>query len=771
MKNKYILPIITVTLITVQIWCFLITFKYPNIGIHVESNQKNEWIVTWLDKRSASAELGVKIGDMIKRVNNKSPNEFASIYRWRTIEQAHQLVISRNGYDREILINNLTNTSYGVFSLFSGVLVLSMAVLLFTKMANSQSARLLSFVFFAIGVIWISLGASVRGDVLGKILITSFMMGLPVIFYHFLVIFFKEKGDIALPTKVLRYLYALLLLGFGVRLLYFIPSLTYSVYRYNGFVTLLFFIVGFLLNIFTLTFLYFKYRKEKSYLSSIIKSVWFSLFVSFLPAIILSFIPRLVIGSFIVNDEYTSLFILFFPISFAYLIASNQLYDIGLVVRRFMSAGILALLPCSIFTCMYAAAFSQEADLKHLLFIFLSLLFLISIVLYSMEYFTTRFEEFLFPRKYVLQSALKKISKNLEKISSFRELKDIILVDIVDTLQVMGGAIVIQYQDHTEIIDEGVMNLDEIKLLVISHSLFNHPLYTCIEINRHEEHHSYLIMTKKKTNTLLGKEEIQWLNLIISYLAVSLENVHLIRKLTSRMQQLASQLPNEQAAGDIQWFRKLMFELQEEERIRIATDLHDTTMQDLFFLKRRFVALLEKYALNREDREQLNNIINFIELINTSLRQSCFELHPYLLQEIGLIQTIQKLVEKERFHSPFEIDLIIERVSAIEHSDLITKRHIFRIVQELLNNAKKHSQASKVIFKMVIDDDLFCLSYEDDGVGFGESGESNKEIGLSGIGMEQIKSRILHLNGQLDWKSSSGVRCRIIIPMKEVVSL
>lgn len=773
MKKKIAILLFLSIFVVLQVWCTYITFKYPYIGIYLKLNQQNQWEIKELDEDGASVKLNLKVGDIIKQVDGRSPHENPMIYKWKTIEQAHELVISRGGLEDRIIIDSRSELTFDIIPLFEGLLCLFLAGLLYTRINHSSSARLLATVFLTCGIIYINQGASVRGDAIGKIQITSLVMVLPFVFFHFLVIFFKEKGNIQLPKKIIKYLYAIAVIGFGVRLLMLYPPTAYMIHRHNGTMTLFFFIIGFLFNIIVLTFIYFKIRKEKSYLSSIVRSVWFSLFLSFLPSICLSFIPQILTGQRFINAVYTSWFILFFPISFAYLIATNQLYDIGLVLRRFAFAAMLAIIPSTIFTGSFVFLFKDLIDAREIIFMFFGSVIMLSTVMYSAEYFTTRLERFLFPRKYVLQTALKKISKSLGAISSFRDLKEIVLVDIVKTLQVRGGAIVFQYENDTEIIDEGEIDTTEIKEMIRSSTWLHHPIYTCIEINRHEEYASYLVITSNKANTLLGKEEVQWLHLITSYLEVSLENVHLIRKLTAKMQLLAAQLPDEQSAQDIQWFRKIMFELQEEERLRIAADLHDTTMQDLFFLKRRFVALLDKYAMNKEDKEHLNNIINFVEMINNSLRQSCFELNPFLLKEIGLIETVRTYLDKEAYHTPFEIEFKEEGASSIESKDLTTKRHIFRIIQELLNNAKKHSQASKVSFAMTVKDHRFCLTYEDDGVGFDSTQVPRMEIGASGMGVEQMRGRILHLNGKLecDSRRGAGVKFLITIPVREVMSV
>ncbi|SCW78785.1 two-component system, NarL family, sensor histidine kinase ComP [Paenibacillus tianmuensis] len=773
MRKKIVLLLFLSIFVGLQIWCSSITFKMPYMGIYLGLNQQNEWVIEELAEEGAHKYYNLRVGDIIKQVDGKSPNDNQMIYKWRVVEQAHKVLVSRDGIEHEIVVDNRNVITYDVVPLLEELLCLFMAGLLYMKLRHSSSAKLLAVVFLTCGIIYLSQGASVRGDAVGKILITSLVMVLPFIFFHFLVVFFKEKGNIQLPARILKYLYAMAAVGFGIRLLILYPPTAYMIYRYNATVTLCFFIIGFLFNISVLTFVYFKIRKEKSYLSSIVRSVWFSLFLSFLPAICLSFLPQIITGQRIINAVYTSWFILFFPISFAYLIATNQLYDIGLVLRRIGFAVLLAIIPSGIFTGSYAFLFKDLVDARQIIFIFFGSIIMLSIVLYSTEYLTTRLERFLFPRKYVLQTALKKISKSLGAISSFRDLKEIVLVDIVNTLQVRGGAIVFQYENDTEIIDEGEIDTAEIKEMIRSSTWLQHPIYTCIEITRHEEYASYLVITRNKANTFLGKEEVQWLHLITSYLEVSLENVHLIRKLTAKMHLLAAQLPDEQSAQDIQWFRKIMFELQEEERLRIAADLHDTTMQDLFFLKRRFVSLLDKYAMNKEDKEHLNNIINFVELINNSLRQSCFELNPFLLKEIGLIETVRTYLDKEAYHTPFEIEFKEEEASAIESKDLKTKRHIFRIIQELLNNAKKHSQASKVSFAMTVKDHRFCLTYEDDGVGFDSTQVPRMEIGASGMGVEQMRGRILHLNGKLEFDSrqGAGVKLVITIPVQEVMSV
>ncbi|WP_239631951.1 ATP-binding protein [Paenibacillus sp. H1-7] len=775
MKKQVFFRLSISLLVVVQIWLTYVTFSHPYLGVLVTENSRGEWIIGKLEQGSTSLLMNLQVGDRLIEVDGRPAAEHGTIRKWKAVEQAESLVVERNGQllpvdagHRKVYVGT------DFYPVIGEALCLSLAIVLYRKAGNSSSARYLSLVFVNIGVIFASFGASVRGDTLGKFLIYSLMLLLPIVFLHFLVVFMKEKGQIQFPSNYLRYLYFIVGVLVCPALCYLVPDLTGYFYQLSSQFIIPFFLFGMLLNFSFLAYVFFKFRKQASYLTTIIKTVWWALAVSFVPFIFLSFVPKLLQSEPVVIPLYTSWFVLVFPISFAYLIMSKQLYDIDLVVRRVVFTTVIAAVPSALLTGIIAMIFSETASASHLLFSFMFTLILLSFVIYSLEYFATKLQPIMFPRKYHLQNALKKIAVDLQSISSFRELKEIVLVDIVNTLEVFGAAIVFQYNDRMETVLAGDISLEEAESLAAEAAESEtESVLTRLDIIRHEEYASYLILTRKKTNTFLGMEEVQWLNLIISYLAVSLENMHLIGKLHLRLQSLAARLPNEQASQDFIWFRKLMFELQEAERKRIATDIHDTTLQDLFFLKKRFSSLMDTTNFSEEDQETMSNIIDYVEIINTNLRQSCFELHPHLLYEIGLLRTIQKVFEQEAAFCPFQLEFHAIGAEEAEAWDLDRKRHFFRIIQELLNNAKKHSQATKVSMKITIEDDMLLLFYEDDGVGFNlhKARDAELEIGTSGIGMEQMKSRVLYMDGQVDVRTSrgKGLQIWISLPIKGAV--
>lgn len=769
MKKRHFFTLFAIILLVLQIWFQYVILRYPFLGILLEQDSVTQsWSIKGFESNGIGSHLGLQIGDELLEIDGKPPQHNMTVTKWHNLEQTDHIKINRSGTVIDVEAGGKRNDiSLYLFPAAGEIVSLIIAMILHVRVKHSNSARLLTYVFLVIAVIYMSLGASIRGDTLGKIVITGFMMLLPTVFLHFLKAFFEDKKTLKVSYKLLQALYIVIMITMASQFAYFIPDFTYFVYQNGALFAEIYFLCVFLLIFSALTVTFIKTRKEKDALAIIVNTIWVSQLITFGPVILLSFLPKIILGREWVSSFYTGWFILFFPLSFAYLIISKQLYDIEVVLRRVMFTVLISFVPSLLLTVLFASG-SSASLIRDGIF-FLITLSVTSILLYSLEYITTKLEKIMFPRKYFLQMSLKKIAKNLSSVTTFRQLKEIILSDIVSTMQVFGGAVVFELPDNVEVISEGAVDVAEIERLLREQKLLDHPDYHTFEINRHEEYASYFVMTRKKTNTLLSREEIQWLNLILSYLSVSLENVYLIRKLNMKTHEIASQLSSEKGWQDLVWLRKSMFQLQERERVRISNDLHDTTMQDIFFVMRKVKSLF-KVSQSAEAQKQLTDIVTHLELINMNLRQCCFELNPHLIQNVGLAGALQNFLDLEAGLAPFELSYSIAGPESIERLDLETKRHVFRVVQELVTNAKKHAGANTVIVKLSASGNELRIQYADDGAGFDKNAGTNKGLlSSSGLGLEQMKTRILHLGGRLELQSApgQGVKANVTIPIRE----
>lgn len=750
-----------------QIWAFYLMLSYPVLGIYLQENSDG-WTISSYNPRMLSVDK-IREGDKVLEVDGVPTGEYDSVIRWRTIDQADSILLERDGEKIRVDFRDEPRLTFDDnFNFAISLAGFSIGFTILQKLSHSRSAQILALVFLNIGLEFMNLSSSNRGDAIGKYMVGIGLILLPVLFMHFLIVFLKEKGDLPLSRRYLYALYGAVALVGLVQTAFFIEPWANYVHRYTSQLLPILFIVGILLVLIKLVMIQIRHYNRKSYVTTFLKFIWGSMLISFSPFVLLSMLPIALFERPWIDTFYTSLNMLLFPLSFTYLLATKKLYDIDMVVRRVLFVLSIALIPSAALTAVIGVLL-PEAAVSRLLLVFVLILITLSFMLYSLEYFTVKLERFMFPRKYALSQTLKKIAGNLGSISSFREMEDLVLVDIVRTLEVYGAAIVLRSPDSVEVISSGTIDPDELKRLdpKIQRDQ-DRSGYTCLEIQSNEEYESFLILTRKRSETQIGREETQWLSLIVSYLSVSLENVHLIRKLIGKLEHLAAKLPDENDAGDIAWFRKLMFELQEEERVRIATDLHDTTMQDLFFLKRKLTSVIANNALAPSAAHSLEAIADYIDIINMNLRQTCFELNPHLLAELGLISTVRKLMDLEQGRCDFELRFeTAGRVEMFDRLVLDMQRHLFRIVQELLNNAKKHSKASRVLFLLSGEaNGGVQLIYEDDGVGFASDRDRELEIG-SGTGLDQIKGRVLAMNGRYELETSEGNGVRFTVKLPE----
>lgn len=186
-----------------------------------------------------------------------------------------------------------------------------------------------------------------------------------------------------------------------------------------------------------------------------------------------------------------------------------------------------------------------------------------------------------------------------------------------------------------------------------------------------------------------------------------------------------------------------MIKGEESERKRIARDLHDSIGSKLSALKIVFSTLE-----NKIDNNKTSQIDSILDTSITELRQISYNLVPESLLQLGLENALSDLCYTLQAAS---VNIEFHAIEIKDDLSVSTQLNIFRIVQEILNNALKHSFCTQILITCSQNSNRFYITIEDNGIGFTVS---NRE-GTEGLGLKNIKTRIELLNGKWDFESNS----------------
>jgi signal transduction histidine kinase/YHS domain-containing protein len=202
---------------------------------------------------------------------------------------------------------------------------------------------------------------------------------------------------------------------------------------------------------------------------------------------------------------------------------------------------------------------------------------------------------------------------------------------------------------------------------------------------------------------------------------------------------------------------------QEEERARIARELHDDTVQS-------FIAIAQSLEIARSivGEESDAGILlkasrdQAIESVD-NLRHLIANLRPPILAELGLIPALQVLAESTR-----NIEVSLQTTGTVRRLSETQELVLFRSVQETIRNAQRHGRACQISIDVNYEPDAVHLSIRDDGVGF-EVPESWETLSAQGhYGLIGISERIQHLDGTLRITSqpAQGAHLEIVLPVR-----
>ncbi|MGJ8653910.1 MAG: ATP-binding protein [Opitutaceae bacterium] len=210
-------------------------------------------------------------------------------------------------------------------------------------------------------------------------------------------------------------------------------------------------------------------------------------------------------------------------------------------------------------------------------------------------------------------------------------------------------------------------------------------------------------------------------------------------------------------------FARQLIDSQEDERKRIAAELHDSLGQDLLLIKNSTELAIRKLDTDSPATERLADISEIATHAIKEARAITTNLRPVELDRLGLRIAVQSMIERIAEISEIKIhsELTPLEHKWLEHDEI----NIFRIIQEALNNAIKHSQASDVSILCEKESTSFTITIADNGVGFNPDINNTKKQG-SGLGIDSLHERVHLLKGSLTITSKPrlGTTLKIEIP-------
>lgn len=194
-------------------------------------------------------------------------------------------------------------------------------------------------------------------------------------------------------------------------------------------------------------------------------------------------------------------------------------------------------------------------------------------------------------------------------------------------------------------------------------------------------------------------------------------------------------------------------EAQDEAARRIAHRLHDETAQMLATV---YLGLADiAHDCPHSTVQKIDHVVKQLDEVCVQLRSLSHELHPRILEQLGLMPALQSLADGIRKRSGLRLVVsgsIPKVARAIDTA-------VYRVVQEALSNVVRHAKASEAVVRLSVQDDVVKCTVSDDGIGFRSSQQRNGSV--HGLGLAGIHERVTALNG----------RCRIESPVNRGTTL
>ncbi|MGE6912289.1 sensor histidine kinase [Lysinibacillus fusiformis] len=750
--NKWLWLAISIYL-TLGVYLLYVTYSTPFFGIKIQE-KNDQWIIIDPYYKDWAEKQRIANGDIILMIDDKDINELNNIVYNPVIRVANKLtLLKENGDINQIDIAPFDIPEQIFYALMLPgcfyLLSLIIAIYLYYKQMNSRLINLLILFILTVSLAYVSIGASGRLNIIGTIVNRSSMLLCLVIVIHFLrnyFLFLNLKWSFIKNIKIV-YLIPLIIVFFSILSIVY-PS-TNPIFSK---ITLSLFLILLIAILYILGRGYFTYKipQFKIFLLSII--------IPFLPFLFLFAVPEIFFQKHFLSGEVCSLFLMLIPLSFLFTQLTERIFDMEYFISRiryyfnfsfaftiWLLGGLYLLTDLSI-TRMTELFF----------FTFLSLMALF----YIKERVDYRKRKILFSTKGDYIHRLYTTVDSIGRVVKIEDLLEKFVQEVVLQLE-MESVYVLTYDFQTHQVtltnkskEYNQHQIDEVLLEQLGLGDIKKTDHFYIAFIHQDTSYKRILVVDHNKSIYLKDEELLWLELLLLYLNNFIENTKMVEDLLDQLKHM-KEADNRQ----LPWLNKLLWLRFEEEKYQLAQELHDTILQEQLHIAREMDVLI-----HMKDSENFSTKLGKLhEHMITSLndlRGYCENLKPPLLDTLGLNAALEKLIQKVQKRANFELLYTIDRLYL---EDERLNLMIYRLFQELLNNALKHSYANAVTIHLQSTEEGFEVLYSDDGVGC----NLDDIILTESMGIQGMQERVQAFNGKFALNSKVGEGMMIRIRVSE----
>ena len=217
-----------------------------------------------------------------------------------------------------------------------------------------------------------------------------------------------------------------------------------------------------------------------------------------------------------------------------------------------------------------------------------------------------------------------------------------------------------------------------------------------------------------------------------------------------------------QLQENMRYYVQLITRAQEEERKRVARELHDEVAPSLLLLAQRLDTLTSntRPKLTGSLKGEMENLRSHTIAALESLRRCAQDLRPRILDDIGLIAALEWMAEE--LAKNYGIDVRVEIKGVEQTLPAEVQLLLFRIAQEALSNVRRHAGASRSVVKVEFGDDSIKMTVSDNGKGFELPSRSEDLASTGKLGIIGMRERARLLRGTLEVKSELGKGTQVV---------